>query len=81
MKRKHVCVLAGEDFVASLRDELKWLVAETAVHMVCEGGGFLERCVGGDHLTRNQIGSDAEMFEGALRLRAPEFVGGNLHVA
>ena len=63
-----------------LRDELKWLVAETGVHMVCDGGGFFEGCVGGDHLTRNQIGTDAEMFQRALRLRAPEFVGGNFHV-
>jgi hypothetical protein len=78
MKREHVVVLAGEDFVAGLDDEFELFVAKALAIVVRGGGGFFENRVGGDHLARDEIRADAEMFELALRLRAPKFVGGNL---
>ena len=81
MQRKHVVMLAGEDFVADLNDQLVALIVEPLAGMVGVGGGFLQDGVGGDHLARNQILADAEMFERALGLRAPQLVGGNIDLA
>src|SRR5215510_9769375 len=49
--------------------------------MVCCCCSFLQGGVGRDHFTRNEIFADAEMFERALRLRAPQLVGGNIDLA
>jgi hypothetical protein len=53
MQRKHVVVLAGEDFVAGLYDQLVLLIREPLPGMICGGSSFLQDRVGGDHLTRN----------------------------
>jgi hypothetical protein len=59
-------MLAGEDFVASLDNQLVLLIVEPLAGMVCCGSGFLQDGIGGDHLTRNQIFADAEMLERAF---------------
>ena len=81
VQRKHIVMLAGEDLVADLNDQLVALVVEPLAGMVGVGGGFLQDGVGGDHLARDQILADAEVLERALGLRAPELVGGNLDFA
>src|SRR5580700_8282016 len=72
---------AREDFVAGLDDQFVALIVEPFAIVVYDSGGFLQCRVGRDHLTRNQIFSDAEMFERTLGLSAPEFVGGNFNDA
>ena len=74
-------VLAGEDFVAHLNDQLVTLVVEPLAGVVGDGSGFLQNRVGGNHLARDQIPADAEVLERALRLRAPELVRGNIDFA
>lgn len=81
MQRKHVLVLTGKNFVAHLRDKLKLLVAEAFVVMVGNGRGLLQNCISRDHLARHEIGADAEVLQGTLRLGAPELVRRNLHLA
>ena len=67
-------MLAGEDFVAGLHDELEGLVAEPLLGMVHDRRGLFQDRVRLDHLPRHQIRADAEVLERALRLRAPKFV-------
>ena len=74
-------MLAGKDFVAGLDDELVMLVLEPLAGAIGDGGSLLEDRIGGDHLARHQVGPDAEMLDRALRLGAPELVGGNLDVS
>ena len=74
-------MLAGENLVAHLHDQLVPLVVEPLAGMVGIGGGFLQDGVGGDHFARNQILPDAEVLERALGLRAPELVGRNIYFA
>src|SRR5262245_10865148 len=74
MQREHVVMLAGEDFVAGLNDQLVGLIVEPLAGMVRCGSGFLQDGIGGDHLTRNQIFAGAEMLERALGLSTPELV-------
>jgi hypothetical protein len=51
-----------------------WLL--TAGHRAV---GFVRRQdEAGDHLAWDEVRADAEVFEGSLDLRAPEFVGGDL---
>ena len=45
--------------------------------MVGDRGGLLQSRIGSDHLPRDQILADAEMFERPLGLRPPKFVGRN----
>ena len=74
MQRKHVVMLAGEDFVAGLNDQFVSLIVEPLAGVVRGGGGLLQDGVGGDHLAGNQILADAEMLERALGLGAPQLV-------
>src|SRR5580704_9345758 len=66
MQRKHIVMLACEDLVASLHDQLVTLIVEPLAGMVRDSGGFLQDGIGSDHLTRYQILADAEMLERAL---------------
>ncbi len=77
VQREHVVVLAGQDLVAGLEDQLVRRVVEPLAGMVRIGAGLLQGRVGGDHLARHQVLADAEMLQRPLRLRAPELVGGN----
>ncbi len=71
MQGKRVVVLSGENFVAGLNDQFVTLIVEPLARVVRDGGGFLQRGIGGDHLARHQIFADAEMLERALGLSAP----------
>jgi len=42
MQRKHVVMLSGEDFVASLNDQIVLLILESLAGMICRGSGFLQ---------------------------------------
>src|SRR5260370_40715138 len=79
MQRKHVVMLAGEDLVTGLNDQLTALIVKPLAVAVGDGGGFLQSGVGGDHFARNQVLTDAEMLERALGLGAPELVGGDFN--
>src|SRR5215510_8680602 len=74
-------MLTGKDFVAGLNDQLVMLIVKPLAGMVGCGSGFLQDRIGGDHLARNQIFADAEMFERALGLSTPELVRRNLDFA
>src|SRR6516225_1410813 len=77
MQWEHVVVLAGEDLVAGLHDQLVASVVQPAAGMVRDGGGLLQDRVARDHLARNEVLADREMLQRALRLRSPQLVGGN----
>ena len=81
MQREHVMMLAGQNLVADLHDQLVALVIEPLAGVVRVSGGFLQNGVRRNHLARNQILADAEVFKRALGLSAPEFVSGNLDLA
>jgi hypothetical protein len=66
MEREHVVMLAGKDFVARLHDQLVPLIVESLPGMVCRSRGLLQDRVRGDHLPRDQILADADVFERAL---------------
>src|SRR6516162_5901505 len=77
MQGKHVVMLTVEDFVTGLNDQLVALIVKPFAVVVRNGGGFLQSGVGRDHLARDQVLADAEMFKRALGLSAPELVGGH----
>jgi hypothetical protein len=81
MQRKHVVVLASKDFVANLDNQFVALIVEPLAVVIGNGGGLLQRSVGRNHLTGNQIFPDAKMLERTLGLGAPEFVGRNFNDA
>src|SRR5580704_18386452 len=63
MQRKHVVMLAGQDFVADLNNQLVAQVVEPSAGMVGVGGGLFQDGVGGNQLPRDQVFADAEVFE------------------
>src|SRR5262249_5412195 len=81
VQRKHIVMLAGEDFVAGLDDQFVALIVEPLTIAIGDSGGLLQCRVGRDHLAGNQIFPDAEMFERTLSLSAPELVGRNFNDA
>src|SRR5215468_3330627 len=81
MQRKHVMMLACQDFVAGLNDQFATLIIEPLAGIVGESRGLLQRRVGRDHFARNKILADAEMLEGTLRLSTPQLVSGHFHDA
>ena len=68
-------MLACDDLVANLDDQVELLVLEAAALVVGDGGTLLEDRIGADHLTRHQVLADAEMLQRALGLGAPQLVG------
>lgn len=69
-----------KNFVANANDEAVALIVQPATGVIGVGCSLLQGGVGRDHLARDQIVADAEMLKRALRLRAPEFVGGNCYI-
>ena len=68
---KHVVMLACQDLVTDLNDQLVALIVQPLAVMVRDGGGLLQCGVGRDHLAGNQVLADAEMLKRALGLGAP----------
>jgi hypothetical protein len=81
VQREHFVMLAGENLVADLNDQIVVFLVEPLAGMVGIGGGFLQRGIAGDHFTGDQIFADAEVLKGALGLRTPEFVSRNIYFA
>ena len=81
MQREHVGMLAGKNLVADLHDQLVHRVVQPPARMVRVGRPLLQGGVGGDHLPRDQILADAEMFQRALGLGAPQLVDWNINLA
>src|SRR5262245_1357744 len=79
VKRELVLMLAVQNLVAGTDDQVLLSVAEPAGLVVDQGGRLLDDRVGGDHLPRDEIVPDAEMFQGPLRLRSPELLGRHIH--
>jgi hypothetical protein len=48
VQRKHIVVLAGQDFIAGLDDQFVALIIEPVVVMVGDGTGFPQRRIGRD---------------------------------
>jgi hypothetical protein len=63
VQREHVMVLAGEDFVAGTLDQREGLLIEALVGVIGDRRGLLQRGIGGDHLARDEILADTEMFQ------------------
>src|SRR5216684_2687514 len=63
MQWEHLVVLPGQDLVADLYDQPMHRVDDPAARVVGVGSGLLQCCVGGDHLSRNQVLADAEMLK------------------
>src|SRR6202048_4980998 len=63
VQRKHVVMLAGQDFIAGLNNQVGALIVKPLAVAVGDGGGFLQGGVGRDHLAGNQVLADAEMFK------------------
>jgi hypothetical protein len=79
MKREHVHMLAAENFVADFHDQIMRFLLQAPGGEIGMSGRFLEDRVGLDHLLRNQVASDREVLQGALRLCAPQLVGWHRH--
>jgi hypothetical protein len=75
MQREHVVMLAVEDLVADINDQLMALVIEPLARIVRIGRGFLQNGVCRDHLAWNQIFADAEVLKRALGLGTPKPIG------
>jgi len=72
-------MLAGEDLVTDLNDEIMTFVIEALSREVRVRGSFFQNGIGGDHLAGHQVFADAEVFERTLGLRTPQLVGGYAH--
>src|SRR5580704_2614506 len=70
---------AGQEFVASLNNQLVPLIVEPFARMVRGGSRFLQSRVGGYHFTGNQIAANAEMLERSLGLSTPQLVRGHFN--
>src|ERR1700692_1314311 len=79
VQRKHVLMLAREDLVTDLNNQLVTLVLTPLACVVCIRSGFLQSCVSRDHLARDQILPNVEVFERPLRLRSPQFGARYIH--
>jgi hypothetical protein len=81
MQWEHVVTLRGEYLVTNLNDQLMVLGVKPLAGLVRVSGGFLQNGVCANHLTRNEVFSDAEVLNGALALSVPQFLNGNLDLA
>jgi hypothetical protein len=74
MKGEHISVAAREDFITSVNYEFVVLIVETVTGMIGIRRSFFQDRECRNHLARDQIFPDAEVFERSLRLRSPQFV-------
>jgi hypothetical protein len=73
-----VVELAGEDLVRGADDELGLVAREVAIGCVHQGAGLLQLPEGAHHLDRHLVVADCEVMQGALGLRAPVAIGGDV---
>lgn len=71
-------MLASQNFIAHLNNQLVLLIVQPTTLLVDDGGGFFQDGVSTDHLSRNQIRANAEVLQRTLGLQAPKFVHWNL---
>src|SRR5262249_34807686 len=67
-------MLPSQDLVTRLQNQFVALVVEALARVVRLRRSLLQNRVGSDHLARHQVRTDAEVFQRALRLSAPQFV-------
>ena len=70
-EREVAVQLAGEDFLAGLRDGVHATIIELAELLVGQSAGTLEHCERAGDLHRHLFNADLEVFVAALRLGAP----------
>ncbi len=80
-ERKLPVVLAGEHLVRRGGDGVRLVRGERLQLGVHQRAGALDPRERADQLDRHALAGDAEVLERALRLRAPELVGGNADVS
>ena len=68
MKGEMVMVLASQDLVAGLDDQIVLLIPQPAAFVVHHGRRLFEQGVGDYHLPGDEIVADAEMLQGTLGL-------------
>jgi hypothetical protein len=78
VQREHLVMLSGQNLVAGPYDQPVRRVVEPATCAVGVGRRLLQHCVGGDHLPRYQVLTDAEMLKRTLGLRSPKLVSRHL---
>ena len=71
-------MLAGENLIGDLFDQLADLGAEAAVALVDAGGGFFDQAQGVNHRQRHDLLTAGEIAQGALGLGAPVRLGRDL---
>src|SRR5262249_47339924 len=76
---KHIVMLARENLIARLHNESEALVIETVPGMIGNGRTFLQCGVSGDHLSWDQMESDAEMLQRTFGLGAPQLIRRDFH--
>ena len=81
VQRELVVVLAVDDLVGGLHDQLRLLGRELAEVLVGEGGGLLEDGHAPDDGLRHAVVADGEMMERPLRLRPPVPISRHLDLA
>jgi hypothetical protein len=72
-------MLARKDLVTDLNNQLVTLVVEPPPYVVCVRSSLFQSCVSRDHLARDKILPDVEVFERPLRLRSPQFAAWDIH--
>ena len=74
-------MLARENLIAGLDNESEGLVIETLPGMIGNCRAFLQCGLSCDHLSWDQMESDAKMLQRTLRLSAPQAIRWNLDFA
>ena len=70
---------AAEDLVADLGDQRAAPLIQLSEIAVCQRRSFFQHGEGADDLDRHAVVSDRKILQAALRLRAPQPVGRDLH--
>jgi hypothetical protein len=71
---EHIGMPAFEQLVAHLHDQASFFLVQLPAIVIGKRRCALQDRIGRDHLAGDEIMTDAEVFEGALRLRAPQLV-------
>ena len=74
-------MLAGEDLITCLENELVLVVVQPAAVVVGICGALFQIRERRYHLAGDEIVANAEVLQRTLRLRAPQLVAGDVHLA